>query len=473
MSEMDRMMAQLMEFLKPKGDAESGVKKIMKNMNVVMLHFLENCVGCGECASSCPFYAVDYSLAPMNKAEELRKIYRKEMTIAGKILGSLVGAEKPKDKKDLIRLQQIVYACTNCGHCYVTCPFGIHSGRVIGTLKTLVDHVGLSPTLIKIFEAFEIGGAYKQHPKMVELWQNYLKTAEERVKQRLGDYQIPYDKKGAKYLLLIWFSDVMMMFNAAVAAIEIMSLLGKKANIDWTTNKEPVGVRTPISIVVGNTEGVLPAVKQVVEYIESIGPEYVIFIDGGFPTPFWRYDGRAAIVKALGGKQPKWKVIHITEFLDSLRERGVIKFKQANDPITWHDPCQMGRHAGIFEPPRNLLKAASKGYRDLPHNRKMNYCCGGGGGNECIVRETREWIEQMFGMKIPMDEVQLELERISTERMKITTRRKAMDIKKSGAKLVLTACPACISTINKGLKMHGVDAKAMHILEYLVDKIEV
>ena len=63
--------------------------------------------------------------------------------------------------------------------------------------------------------------------------------------------------------------------------------------------------------------------------------------------------------------------------------RGDIKFKRAPNDIgivTYHDACELGRHQGIYESPRDLLKAIPNLiYKDMKYNREDTKCCGGGG----------------------------------------------------------------------------------------------
>ena len=464
--DMSRMMQMLMS---QRSSIDEAIKKMLKKIDAVMIHYIEDCLNCGACATACPYYAAGPEYSPVNKAEELRKIYRKEATILGKLLGPIVGAEKPKDDKDMKRLMDLAYACTNCGHCYYTCAVGIHSGTMIGLLRSMLTDAGYVPTLLNVFEALEVQNIFMQIPGLRAVWEDALKEAQEKYGA------IEFDKPGVDVLFLSWLTDTMMMRNGFIATVGILNKLKEAGIITWTMWKEPLAIRAPISVVIGRGENAAQVVKRVVEYIEKIKPKYVVMIDGGYPYPQFRFNMYPTIVKTLGRK-PEWKIVHITELLKMLLEEHKIAFKQAKDPITWHDPCQLGRHSRVFEAPRIVLKAASKGYRDLPHNREMNFCCGGGGGIGCVLREVRMTMSKVVGQEIRIPPEEEEFERRLEERLKIATKRKAKDIAESGAKIVLTACPACIETIERGLRWHGKelgaeDVKVMHVSEYLVDKL--
>jgi Fe-S oxidoreductase len=472
------MMEEMMKMLQSgKVDLDTAIKKAMKNVDAVMMHYLENCLNCGGCAPACPFFEAGPEFSPVNKAEEVRKIYRKEMTIAGKILGRLVGAQKPKEE-DLERLMEIAYACTNCGHCYYTCMVGIHSGKVIGLLKSILTATGNVPTLLNMFEAVELHGMYKQIPGIMNIWNSALETAQKKYGPIEFDKSFKGDnRKIPKVLFLSWISDAMMMRNGFIETIGILNKLKEAGIIDWTMWRVPEAFRVPISVVIGRGENAKKVIERVVKYIESIQPDYVMMMDGGYPYPVFRFEMYGVIKKVVGGK-PKWKIVHLVELLDDLMKEGKISFEQSDDPITWHDPCQLGRHSKVFEPPRELLKAASSGYRDLPHNREMNYCCGGGGGIGCILREVRMTMSQIVGMEIKLSPKEEEFERKVEEKHLIAVRRKMEDVKNSGAKIVATACPACIETITRGVKHYGKemgieDVQVIHISEYLNPRLKV
>ncbi|ALU11368.1 4Fe-4S ferredoxin [Ignicoccus islandicus DSM 13165] len=477
-TDMNKMMQEFIEMMqKNKVDLETAIKKAMSKVDAVMLHYLENCINCAGCAPACPFYEVGPEYSPVNKAEEVRKIYRKEMTIAGKILGKLVGAEKPTEE-DIDRLMDLAYACTNCGHCYYTCMVGIHSGKVVGLLKSILTATGNVPTLLAMFEALEVYQMYKQVPGLMQVWQSALEEAQKVAGPIEFDKKFPKEDIGKpKVFFLGWLTDAMMMREGFISTIKILNKLKEGGVIDWTMWSVPEGIRAPISVVIGNSENAVKVVSHIAKVIDEYNPDYVVMMDGGFVYPTWRFEMYGTIIKSLG-KKPEWKIIHITELLDELLKEGKIKFEKSNDAITWHDPCQLGRHSGVYEPPRNLLKAASTGYRDLPHNREMNYCCGGGGGIGCILREVRLMMSQIVGMDIKIPPKEEEFERNVEKKHLIAVRRKMEDIKKSGADIVATACPACIETIARGVKHYGKEmgishVKVIHISEYLADKLKV
>jgi len=114
-----------------------------------------------------------------------------------------------------------------------------------------------------------------------------------------------------------------------------------------------------------------------------------------------------------------FEVVHISQFLFELIREGRLKpSKEIGQKLTYHDPCYLGRHNGVFEEPRDVLKEIpGLNFNEMPESRANSFCCGGGGG--------RIWMETP------------RKERFSDVRL-----QQALDVK---AEVLVTACPYCIS----------------------------
>jgi Fe-S oxidoreductase len=115
----------------------------------------------------------------------------------------------------------------------------------------------------------------------------------------------------------------------------------------------------------------------------------------------------------------EFEVMHITQYLFRLIREGRLEFSNEYEKrITYHDPCYLGRHNGIYDEPREVLnKVPGLELREMPDSREDSLCCGGGGG--------RVWMETQKG------------ERFSDLRIE-----QAMRV---GAEVLVTACPYCIT----------------------------
>ena len=74
-------------------------------------------------------------------------------------------------------------------------------------------------------------------------------------------------------------------------------------------------------------------------------------------------------------------VKHHTEFISELIRDGKLKVERNSDSsVTYHDPCYLGRHNGIFDQPRSLIEMTGADLKEPERTRNNSFCCGAGGG---------------------------------------------------------------------------------------------
>lgn len=124
----------------------------------------------------------------------------------------------------------------------------------------------------------------------------------------------------------------------------------------------------------------------------------------------------------------KAQVMHISEYCDLLLNEGKLKVTgHYEKKVTIHDPCQLGRYNGIYEEPRNILKAIPGiDFREMERHHEESYCCGAGG---CLLAHDPEWTAAN-----------------ATDRLE-----EALDY---GAEaIVIPSCPSCY--LNFDMAIHG------------------
>jgi Fe-S oxidoreductase len=128
-----------------------------------------------------------------------------------------------------------------------------------------------------------------------------------------------------------------------------------------------------------------------------------------------------------------FEVVHVTEFVWELIREGRLELPgEYGKRVTYHDPCYLGRHNGIYDEPREVLKrVGGLELFEMVESRVDSLCCGGGGG--------RVWMETQKG------------ERFGDLRLE-----QAME---TGAEVLATCCPYCITMFEDSRITMGVDER--------------
>ena len=137
------------------------------------------------------------------------------------------------------------------------------------------------------------------------------------------------------------------------------------------------------------------------------------------------------------------ELLHSTQFMERLISEGKITFNNgAQKTVTYHDPCDLGRNSKVFDPPRNVLnKIPGVKLVELPNNRQLSICCGGGG----------------------------DLEMVDPDLSAAIARRKIEEIQGTGADEVVTSCQQCIRTISGNARKNKIKLKVKDITEMVLE----
>lgn len=435
--------------------AKEAVSYTLKHMDPIMLHFFDDCVNCGLCEINCPYTAVGEEYGPVEKAELLRKLYRQQVQLLPKLFPWLFSAGPPKSKEEVEKWVEKAYRCTNCGLCYVTCPFGIHSGEMIKVLRGYLMKIGKIPTLLKTMIDAEVSNTLLENEGLQQIWNNTLK--------QLKEEGVEFNKKGAKYLYITSLAEAMMTPGSVIGAARLFRKLG----LDWTMPDKPLSMRAPIGSLAGDDEATAVVSRRILEYIKSIGPEYVVLSDGGYPYTFLRFD-----LPRVVGEKPSFKVVHIVELVEESLKEGKIKFKNTDEKVTWHSPCKMGRFGGLLDEPVLVLNQISTNFTKLPSHGLFNKCCGGGSSIACIVPPTQEMMEKVMGTNFQLTESEKSFLDKLYKDMLVAGKAKVDEIKQTEASTVVTACVGCMHTIGMTTRAYGVNVKLKMLSEFLAEHLE-
>ncbi|MEM3039665.1 MAG: heterodisulfide reductase-related iron-sulfur binding cluster [Candidatus Methanomethylicaceae archaeon] len=206
---------------------------------------------------------------------------------------------------------------------------------------------------------------------------------------------------------VLYWKGCMSRFRTRSIADSIERLLNL-LNVDYTTLGEDEGCCGSVLYRTGQTADALLVSKRTLERLSSLGvKEVVTGCPGCFRTMSLDY--------ANFFRNVPFKVRHISQFLFDMRDELRDHLRPMKAKVVYHDPCHLGRHMGVYEEPRALIKMIPEvDLLEFKYNRNKALCCGSGGG----VRSA-------------FPEVSLEVAKSTLGELP------------EGTEIVVTACPFC------------------------------
>ncbi len=411
---------------------EKGINALKTQVDSTVASFFSSCVHCGLCADACLFYTEigNPTATPIHKTEPLRRIWKSEYTLIGRV-GKMFGLSAKVDDQLLTEWETKVYDnCTLCGRCSMVCPVGIDIALLIRKTREGMAAAGHAPEGL-------IGAATRSvtigSPMGVKL--PALMAQIKHVEKDTG-LKIPLDVVGADYMLLLSSMEIMNFPEFIEATAKIFT----KAGISWTISTEAFEA-TNSGIQIGVADIAAELVQRIVDAAEKLKVKTVISPECGHAYMAIRWDG-----PNLVGKPFSFKVRHILEVLDEFRKDGRLKITGKEEQrLTYHDPCQISRRGGVIQQPRNLIDMFATDFVEMPDAGKMNWCCGAGGGVSSNERA---------------DEV----------RLKVFQRKKdQLDAVKPDA--IISACSNCRIHLEDGLEEYNMDIPLMSLTETLAEHL--
>ena len=363
------------------------------------------CTECARCTSVCPANASGMPLSPMKIMQDIRH----------NLYGIAIGDRIPKELiGDLITPTEL-WACTSCRACMEVCP-------------VLIDHI---PTIVEM----------RRHLVLSE-----GKPPQEAASplEKTAQHGNPWGFPRANRLKWAMDKELTVPVMAEKKQVDVLYWVGCAGAYD-PRNQEVSRAMIAIFEAAGIDYAVLGEEENCTgDFARRMGEEYLYetlaheniatlskytFNKIVTPCPHC-YQTIGFDYRQMGAN---WQVMHHSTYMEELiQQRSLALPSNIAKKVTYHDPCYLGRHHGIYKQPRELLGRTLELAGQLVEMEKshtQSFCCGAGGGNM--------WYEIDQG------------ERINTERLEHAAT--------TGAEILATACSYCLIMLDDACKVKGME----------------
>ena len=333
------------------------------------------CYQCGKCDTVCPWNRV-------------RKFFLRKMINQAKF------GVVPLESED-------IWLCATCRNCVQRCPRGVEIIDVMRAMRRLMVPDGVVPASIPNLRTVmtslaSVGNPWGQEPAERTNW---TKGLEVEVKEFSEGTELLY----FPCCYPIYEPSLKKSSHATAPVLNEagvdFGVLGSKENCCGESVRKA-----------GNEDLFKRLARENIKTFIENGVKKILLSS---PHCFHTFKNEYSEFKV------NFEVVHVTQYLFQLIKEGRLKpTKEYKKKITYHDPCYLGRHNGIYDEPREVLrKIPGLELIEMEESRESSLCCGMGGG--------RVWMETAKG------------ERFSDLRLEQAI--------KIGAEVLVTSCPYCIS----------------------------
>ncbi|MFX0150342.1 MAG: (Fe-S)-binding protein [Candidatus Hodarchaeota archaeon] len=315
------------------------------------------------------------------------------------------------------KIIDIIYTCSKCGHCFAECFQNSDFHKAITTMRNKINTENLAP---KVFHEvatniFEHGDPSANPVERRLSWLNNVSSV----------------KLPEKADNLYWVG-CMVASRTPNTAKAFFNILNRN-HVDFTMLGRKEGCCGYVLVSSGLWNEAKRVANELIKKIEEINLENLIT-----PCAGCYYTFTKLYPEILDISLP-CEVLHSSQFLEEILKENEVKLKAIPKNITYHDPCSLGRHCGVYEAPRTVLRAIPKlNFNETQFNKKNSRCCGGGGGL---------WT---YNYRVSMDSAYTRLKE---------------DFSPLNADILITACPQCQMNFNITSRRKSIPFQIKDIVE--------
>lgn len=391
--------------------------------------YVDTCAHCGLCSEACHFFLSrdrDPRFSPVGKVKQtIWEMVDKK----GK-----VSVEFMKQATQIAQTE-----CNLCRRCVQYCPFGIDIGYMMSLVRRIVHKLELTPLYIQD-TAHSHSATMNQMWVKDDEWIDALVWQEDELREELPNARIPLEKEGAEIMYSVIGPEPKFRTQLIYQAAAILN----ESGCDWTMPATPGWDNSDMAMFTGDSEMMARLKRMHFDTAARLRVKKIVMGECGHAFRSVYDTGN----RVLGWQMPPVPVVHALEFYWDLLNEGKIKVaKQIEEPVTFHDPCNVVRGRGLHEKAREVVRAFCPNLVEMHPNREHNICCAAGGG--------------VINCGPPFKNSRVESNSIKAEQLKAT-----------GVRLCIAPCHNCHGGLEDIIHKYKLDMELKFLGEIIYDCME-
>ncbi len=324
--------------------------------------YVETCAHCGLCSDACHFFLSrdrDPRFSPVGK---VKQTIWEMLDKKGKVSAEFM--------KQAIQVAQT--ECNMCRRCVQYCPFGIDIAYMMSLVRRIGHKLEITPLYIQD-TAHSHAATMNQMWVKDDEWIDALIWQEDELREELPSARIPLEKEGAEIMYSVIGPEPKFRTQLIYQAAAIMN----EAGCDWTMPATPGWDNSDMAMYTGDSEMMGRLKRMHFDTAARLRVKKIVMGECGHAFRSVYDTGN----RVLGWQMPPIQVVHALEFYWDLLNEGKIRVtKKFEEPVTFHDPCNVVRGRGLHEKAREVVRAFCPNFIEMTPNKEHNYCCAAGGG---------------------------------------------------------------------------------------------